>query len=240
MKALKVGELAKRTGITVRTLHHYDELGLLSPSRRDGSRYRLYTEEDVARLQQILSLRQLGFSLEEVRRCLASPDYSPLRVVEMHVERLSEQIDVQQRLRAKLEALAEHMRSTESVSAEEFIETLEMMTMFEKYYTAEQLQELEQRRLAVGEERMKQSQQDWAELMAEVRAEMDRGTDPSDPRVRKLAERWTALIREFTGGNPQIEKSLQRMYQEEPVIHGMEVAPMREMGEYISRAMRKD
>ena len=78
--------------------------------------------------------------------------------------------------------------------------------------------------------------------MAEVRAEMDRGTDPSDPRVQRLAERWTGLVREFTGGNPGIESSLRRMYQEEPVIHGMEVAPMREMGAYIAKAhaSRKD
>jgi MerR family transcriptional regulator, thiopeptide resistance regulator len=236
MRSWKVGELAKRTGISVRTLHHYDELGLLSPARRDGTRYRLYSEGDLARLQQILSLRQLGFRLEEIRQCLASPDFSPLRVVEMHLARLREQIGAQQRLQARLEALAEQMRSAETVSADEFIQTVEMMTMFEKYYTPEQLQELEERRLAVGEERMRQSQQDWAELMAEVRTEMERGTDPKDERVRKLAERWTGLVREFTGGNPGIEQSLKRMYQQESNIHGMEVAPMRELGDYISKA----
>src|SRR6476620_1521247 len=62
LEALRVGELAKRTGLTVRTLHHYDEIGLLKPSLHTG--YRLYTATDVARLQQVLSLRQLGFSLE--------------------------------------------------------------------------------------------------------------------------------------------------------------------------------
>jgi branched-chain amino acid transport system permease protein len=64
MQVWKVGELANRTGITVRTLHHYDEIGLLTPSERSRSGYRLYTEPDIVRLQQILSLRHLGFSLE--------------------------------------------------------------------------------------------------------------------------------------------------------------------------------
>ena len=63
----KVGELAERTGLTVRTLHHYDAIGLLSPSGRTGSNHgsghRLYTAADVARLQQILSLKMLGFSI---------------------------------------------------------------------------------------------------------------------------------------------------------------------------------
>ena len=56
-EALKVGELARRTGLTVRTLHHYDEIGLLRPSLHTDSGHRLYTGRDVARLQQVLSLR---------------------------------------------------------------------------------------------------------------------------------------------------------------------------------------
>lgn len=65
--AWKVGDLAGRTGLSVRTLHHYDEIGLLSPSGRTGSGHRLYSAEDVLRLQRIRSLRALGFSLEEIR-----------------------------------------------------------------------------------------------------------------------------------------------------------------------------
>ena len=64
MDALKIGELASRTGLTVRTLHHYDEIGLLKPSHRTDSGHRLYTVRDLGRLQQIVSLRQLGFSLD--------------------------------------------------------------------------------------------------------------------------------------------------------------------------------
>ena len=72
-EALKVGELAKRTGLTVRTLHHYDAIGLLKPSLHTEAGYRLYTANDIARLQQVLSLRQLGFSLDEVRAAWTGP-----------------------------------------------------------------------------------------------------------------------------------------------------------------------
>ena len=82
-EALKVGELAQRTGLTVRTLHHYDEIGLLRPSVHTESGHRLYTERDVARLQQVLSLRQLGFALEEIALCLDRPGFSPLEVIVM-------------------------------------------------------------------------------------------------------------------------------------------------------------
>src|SRR5207253_3491412 len=84
-EGLKVGELARRTGLTIRTLHHYDEIGLLKPSLHTESGHRLYTADDVARLQQIVSLRQLGFALEEVKGCLDRSDFSPLEVIRLHV-----------------------------------------------------------------------------------------------------------------------------------------------------------
>src|SRR6201988_5280420 len=96
-EALKVGELAQRTGLTIRTLHHYDEIGLLKPSLHTDAGHRLYTAADVARLQQVLSLRQLGFGLEEIRDCLDRPGFSPLEVIGMHVARLREQIELQRK-----------------------------------------------------------------------------------------------------------------------------------------------
>ena len=97
-EALKVGELAQRTGLTVRTLHHYDAIGLLRPSLHTEAGYRLYTAGDIARLQQVLSLRQLGFSLDEVRGCLDRPGFAPLEVIGLHLVRLREQIESQRRL----------------------------------------------------------------------------------------------------------------------------------------------
>jgi DNA-binding transcriptional MerR regulator len=86
---MKVGEVAKRTGLSVRTLHYYDEIGLLSPAEHTASRHRLYGAPEILRLQQIKSLRQLGFSLDEIREMLDSPTLSPRRVLEMHAALVS-------------------------------------------------------------------------------------------------------------------------------------------------------
>ena len=126
-----MGELAQRTGLTVRTLHHYDEIGLLKPSLHTEAGYRLYTAGDVARLQQVLSLRQLGFTLEEVRGCLDRPGFSPLEVIGLHVARLREQIELQRRLCERLDAIAAHLALAGEVSADEFLDTIEEMTMLE-------------------------------------------------------------------------------------------------------------
>ncbi|HEX5973972.1 MAG TPA: MerR family transcriptional regulator, partial [Rubrobacteraceae bacterium] len=96
--ARKVGELARRTGLSVRALRYYDEIGLLSPSRRTEGGHRLYTAEDVVRLQRIKSLRALGLSLREIGEYLDGPDVSPGRLIELHLARLKARIELQRRL----------------------------------------------------------------------------------------------------------------------------------------------
>jgi MerR family transcriptional regulator, thiopeptide resistance regulator len=238
-EALKVGELARRTGLTVRTLHHYDEIGLLKASLHTDAGYRLYTAADVARLQQVLSLRQLGFSLEEVRACLDRPDFSPLEVIRLHVARLREQIELQRKLCERLEALAEHFRTAGEVSADEFLYTIEVMTMIEKYYTPEQLKYLEERRKAGGpemQELTEKAPQMWADLFADVTAAMDAGVPPENPKAQELAKRWLALVTAFTGGDPGIYNSLRAMYENEDNVMGTDTKALRPKMEYILKA----
>lgn len=120
----KVDELAKKTGLSVRALHYYDEIGLLSPSRRTEVGHRLYDAGDVVRLQQIRSLKYLGFGLEEIRAWLPRPGHSAQRVVELHLARLREQIELQQKLCACLEAVAVRLPPKEEASAGKFVETI--------------------------------------------------------------------------------------------------------------------
>jgi len=234
----KVGALARKTGLTVRTLHYYDEIGLLSPSLRTDAGYRLYTAADVVRLQQITSLRHMGFALGEIRDCLDRPDVSVQQVIELHLGRLKEQVALQRDLCRRLEAMAARLSAATEVSVEEFIQAMEVMGKMEQYYTPEQRAYLDERKQTVGEERIRQVEEaEWPALIAQVRAEMDRGTDPTDPRVQALAQRWMALVGEFTGGDPGITKSLGSMWQQEESIHGMDTAPMREMMAYIGKAL---
>jgi MerR family transcriptional regulator, thiopeptide resistance regulator len=236
-QVLKVGELSKQTGLSIRTLHYYDEIGLLRPSLHTESGHRLYTGDDVARLQQIVCLRHLGLSLEEVRDCLSDPDLALPQVIQLSLQRMREQITTQQRIVQRLEAMARRLEKAEEVSVEELTRTIEGMTMIEKYYTPEQLEKIAERGRVVGEERIKEVEAEWPRLMAEVQAEMDAGTDPASERVQELARRWMALVQEFTGGDPGITESLKKMWQQEPQIHGMDTGPVRAMGEYINKAL---
>ena len=236
---LKVGELARRTGLTVRTLHHYDEIGLLRPSGRTPAGHRLYARPEIERLQQIASLRHLGLPLDDIAACLARPGYSLERVLDLHVERMERQIARQERLCGVVRSLRDRLRSAETVSVEELTKTIEVTMSYERYYTPEQLAELAARREQVGEERIQQVQQEWQQLFAAYEKAMGDGLDPASEEVQALARRSAALIGEFTGGDPGIVQSLDNLYRSEGpqkvmADHGMQMAPG--LWEYMGKA----
>jgi MerR family transcriptional regulator, thiopeptide resistance regulator len=214
----KIGELARRTGLTVRTLHHYDDIGLLSPADRSEGGHRVYGEADVRRLYRIVSLRSLGLPLEAIGAALDEDGFDARAAVQDHLARLEAQMEQQRLLQDRLQRLLERL------DTEDFLTTIEELTMHQRYYTPEQLDQLEQRRQTIGEEAIREVEREWAEIFATLRAELDAGTDPADPKLRPLAERGRELVAMFTGGDPGITSALKEMWaKEDPdqVSHGM-------------------
>ncbi|MFD7522341.1 MULTISPECIES: MerR family transcriptional regulator [Paenibacillus] len=129
----KVGDLAKLTGLTVRTLRYYDQIGLFSPSAQTDSGHRLYSEPDLSRLHQILSLKELGLSLEEIGSVLTGGQISPLEIVHLQIDRIKEQIRRQQKLLEQLGHVSKLMQGKTQVTVEDFTDLLQAMQMgFEK------------------------------------------------------------------------------------------------------------
>jgi len=211
----KVGELADRTGLTVRTLHHYDEIGLLKPSGRTAAGHRLYGEAEVRRLHQIASLRHLGLALDKVRACLDRPGYSLERTLELQIERIEEEIGQRERLRDLIVRLRARLESAEGVSVDDLTRTIGVTMNFEKHYTPEQLEKLARRRESVGDERIAEVQEEWGTVFAGFAKAMEDGLDPGSDEVKMLARKSAALIEEFTGGDPGITRSLSKMYRAE-------------------------
>jgi len=211
----KIGELASLTGVSIRTLRHYDEIALLSPAGRSTAGHRLYGREEIGRLHRVLSLRQMGFSLDQICEMLENPGIDIPRMLKRHIAALKEQIASQQDLCARLEAIE---AKREPGSADELIKAIEVMTMFEKYYTKEQLETLKRRAAELGDPHIRAVEAEWPKLIADVRREMEHGTDPKNQRMQALAKRWTELVNEFTGGDPGITQSLKSLYQNDPSV----------------------
>jgi len=133
----KVGDLAKLTGLTVRTLRFYDEIGLFSPSEYSIAGHRLYNEADIRRLQQMMSLKDLGLSLEEIQAVLKGHTYTPTEIVAIQMERTRQTMKTQQKLLAELERLNERMKQQGPPSVDAFISLLETMKLSHEKYIIE-------------------------------------------------------------------------------------------------------
>jgi MerR family transcriptional regulator, thiopeptide resistance regulator len=131
-----IGEVAELAGVTVRTLHHYDELGLLSPSNRSEAGYRLYSYADLARLQEILIWRQLGFPLSEIRGLLDDPGYDRIGALERQRELVDREVE-------RLSALAGAIDA--ALEAERKGKPLQEATMFEGFDPAQYEDEARER-----------------------------------------------------------------------------------------------
>jgi DNA-binding transcriptional MerR regulator len=125
----KVGDLAKMTGLTVRTMRFYDQIGLFSPSDQTESGHRLYNKSDLSRLHQILTLKELGLSLEEIKLALDGDQISPLEIVSLQKTRVKEQIKLQQRLLEQLEHVSKLMLGKASLTVDDFTNLLQAMKM---------------------------------------------------------------------------------------------------------------
>ena len=131
MATWKVGELAAATGLTVRTLHHYDAIGLLTPSERTAAGYRLYGADDVERLYRICLLRRLGLSLSEIAAALDEPEWSLRPALQRHHAELDRRLTLGRRLQRRLVAMTGALDRDDNPSAEDLLGTLEEMTMLE-------------------------------------------------------------------------------------------------------------
>ncbi|MFD2329176.1 MerR family transcriptional regulator [Cohnella sp. GCM10020058] len=131
----KVGDIAALTGLTIRTLRYYDQIGLYSPSGQTDSGHRLYDEADLSRLHQILALKELGLPLTEIQSVLERdvPDLS--EIIAAQIARLREKIRVQQKLLSELEQASAAVRAQAPLGVEAFTKLLGMMKQsHEKYF----------------------------------------------------------------------------------------------------------
>jgi DNA-binding transcriptional MerR regulator len=122
--AMTVGEVAKLANVSVRALHHYDDTGLLTPSQRSDAGYRLYTDEDLDRLRQILYFRELGLGLDAIEDLLSSPGAEHREVLAVQRELLAEKVA---RTQAMIEAIDRELAGTERgvrMTKEEMFEVL--------------------------------------------------------------------------------------------------------------------
>ncbi len=209
---IKIGYLAKKTGLTVRTLHHYDHIGLLSPSHRSENGFRWYSRDDVIRLQRIQALKQFGCSLEEIRDFLSTPQASLPDVIDRQIALLTHRIEEAQGLRDRLLRLNEQIQRGISTNLPDWLAILEVMSIYSKRFSKKEIEILQKNKLADNLD------QKWRQLITEVQNLMDRNVPVTDVRARDCGKRWKELLTKTTGNNPILATKLKSLHSEEPKV----------------------
>jgi MerR family transcriptional regulator, thiopeptide resistance regulator len=212
----KVGELSKLTGLTIRTLHHYDEIGLLCPMFHTDAGHRLYAEADIGKLQQIMSLKELGYSLDGIKELFENPEYNSKEVLQMQLEGLKEEIKLKEELKQQLQELSEIFDSWQKPTLEQFIKAIELIRNQSKYFTQEQRIKMKEHYYKLNSTEANELTNNWSQLISQFQSEMDKGTPIDSPRVIELAKRWQEGINLFTGGDMGIVRSAERYYIDNP------------------------
>lgn len=219
----KIKEVADIAGVSVRTLHHYDRLGLLKPEAATLAGYRLYSDQDLEQLQQILFFKELGFSLNEIKALLSNPDFDQKQALKTHHKLLLEK---KKRLESIISLVEKTLKSKEggklAMSKKEMFEAFDMSEIEkhqqeyaeetkQKYGESDAYRESQRRTSAYTKE-------DWARIQAEGSENyqnladlMDR--DPADPEVQKIIEKCRQHISDnFYNCTLEIFRGLGELY----------------------------
>jgi MerR family transcriptional regulator, thiopeptide resistance regulator len=236
MPSYSIGEVARRSGLTVRALRHYDALGLLRPSHRTGAGHRRYSAADVARLRRLTSLRALGLPLDRIGALLDDPAADPVAELDAQAARVRAEIARGEALLERLRGLATVLRNGHTAAPDDLFHLIHLTVMYEQYYTPEQLAAIKARGEALGPEGMQQAQQAWADLIARAQAAVAAGMAPDAPEAQAIAREWVALVRGFTGGDAGTTENLKRLHAENPEV-SRQWGPAPEVMAFVDRAM---
>lgn len=226
---IQVGELAKRAGITVRTLHHYEQTGLLLPSARSAAGYRLYNLADVQRLHMIQTLAKAGLELAEIRDFLEQRSLSLAELLDGQITLLDKQLRSIHTLRNRLVELRTGLTDDATPDLESWLQTLELMNMYDRWFSKEELQQLP---FAVEKEALADI---WSGLVTEVKHLLEQNVSVTDARATDLASRWMERLEQDTAGKPEFLTRLNEMHSVEPQMQEQTgITP--EITDYITRA----
>src|SRR5262249_9270933 len=219
-----VGQVAKIARVTVRLLHHYDEIGLLHPSGRLDSKYRSYSMADLERLQRILCYRRLGFPLDRIKVLLDDPDTNPLEHLRRQHTLLSERITELRRMAATLEKLMEARTMGITLEPDELLEVFGDADPAAYREEAERRwegtnawTESQHRTSTYTKEDWKRMQAELASLMKELAAAHADGLTPGSRTAMDLAEEHrTHLERWFYPCSHAMHRGLGELYVNDP------------------------
>ncbi|MBU5330871.1 MerR family transcriptional regulator [Anaerocolumna aminovalerica] len=204
---IKIGDLANMTGITVRTLHYYDEIGLLKPSQVTEKGHRIYNMQSVKVLYQIIAMKDMGFSLDEIKDLILSKDIDILSLIEIQLSNVQEEIVQKQQLFGKLLKLKERIKGNKNLSLEDIQEIVPFINLSaDKFFTKEQLVELKDRLSSFNSE--KEAGSEWFEFISKLKYCYKNKLSKTDITAIECIEYWKSITSQLIGEDEQMKNSI--------------------------------
>ena len=233
------GQLAALTGLSIRTLRYYDQIGLFSPSLYTEAGHRRYTSEDMQLLLQILVLKKMHLPLEEIKEIIHTNNQNLLDTLDQQINRIKSEIAMQQKLLQQLEQTKKEAVRTEHISFERLTSLFELIQLnHTNYFTEEQLQKMRERYLNTSDKVLKQGEKQFKELLTALKDSKEKEIPPQDSSVQDLAKKWQGLTNTFSDGDIEITKNAEKFYAEnpQPALHyGLDS----ELYRYIQEALKE-
>ena len=215
-----VKQLSKLAGVTPRTLHHYDEIGLLKPSRVGENGYRYYGEESVLRLQQILFYRELGMPLEDIKKIMGRRDFDVLGALYSHKEALQKQVTRLNRLITTVDNTIHHLKGTTIMSEKGLFEGFseeqqeEYAAEAEKMYDPETVRESNRKWKSYSATKKESILAEGNAIYTDMIAAMPRGA--ASPEAQAIVERWRKHMDYFWTPNLDQLQAIANGYNDDP------------------------
>jgi|SRR5699024_2546404 len=206
-----IGQLSKKTGVTIRTLDYYHEINLLSPSSKTEGGHRLYTEDDVFRLQQVLAMKYMGFSLTRIKDNLAEGgEVTWQQSLEHQLEMVKEQKIHLEKLEKALKGVLDSIQFEEKFNWHIVFEIIYLFQhnpdIYHKMYEKELNEEEQKNMKELINNRKQEDLQEWKEIIHEVRGLVYE--DPASKRAQQLAEQWIHLVHDMFGENHNLQEKM--------------------------------
>lgn len=221
--AYTVNKLAKLSGVSVRTLHYYDEIGLLKPSYIGNNNYRYYEEAELLMLQQILFFRELGFQLADIQRIIQSRDFDTIAALESHRKILDESLSQTQKLIETIDKTIAHLRGTEPMKLDDIFEgfSAQKQKFYEDFLVESGVQQevINKSKAKIKDwtkEQWQVHKQKADKIHEELAAAIDKHLQPSSPEVQKIIKKHYELTTVFWTPTKESYIGLSQFYLSHP------------------------
>lgn len=241
--AYTVKKLSELTGVSVRTLHFYEEIGLLKPSYYGSNGYRYYEEKELLLLQQILFFKELGFTLKQIKKVLGRSDFDKLAALHSHRQSLYNDKEKIERLIETIDKPIKHLKGKKKLKSKEIFGDFSIIDKGkgnESYFAAEELvlksvinPGIEKRDKSFSENINKKAHAIFRELVRCIK----KGYDPTSNEVQNVIKKHHAFVEQFHAATKDVYKALGQLYEEHPEYRKQLDALHPQLAEFMDKAM---